>query len=186
MIYLWSRSPPVKMPPLITSWSVWRLRIGGFRVKNSWCSLHGGEWSVGFQRKLLLYGRACAFLPLEQPSSFQSAFPGSNVEGKGEHVQLNLLFFLYFCTSFVISLFLVMNFVYVGGPHNKLSVLGESKRVRSGENCSPCRCCFFPLFFPHFFLLFKKKLEQFSYAWILGDEIGRVARSWITSLSRVL
>lgn len=32
-------------------------------------------------------------LPLEQATSFQGAFPGSNVEGRSDHVQLNTFFF---------------------------------------------------------------------------------------------
>lgn len=42
-------------------------------------------------------------LPLEQPTSFQGAFPGSNVEGRSDRVQLNI--YIFFFSPVVLFLF---------------------------------------------------------------------------------
>lgn len=43
-------------------------------------------------------------LPLEQATSFQGAFPGSNVEGRSDHVQLNTFFLSFSCNTFAFAL----------------------------------------------------------------------------------
>lgn len=134
--------------------------------------LHGGEWSVGFQRKLLPYGRAALFFHLNKQVVFQGAFPGSDVEGKGDHVQLK---FFYFCIGVYFILY------YFSFIVSKLCVCARVAatrrlRVRSEENCTQTVSCFF---LPFFFFFWLEPL--FPYAWIRGDEIGRVSRRWVSS-----
>lgn len=137
----------------------WGLRIA---------DLHAAEWSVGFQRKLLLYGRAALFLPLEQPSSFQGAFPGSNVEGRGDYIWLKTD---YFCIGCCLSFIFYKLFFFSLRKtfHRRLKLLGGNQPSQKWRKLQPNRlACFF--FF--FFFLWLKPL--FSHTWILTDEIGRV------------
>lgn len=100
-------------------------------------------------------GRAALFLPLEQPTKvvFQGAFPGSNVEGKGDHSQLNNLF-----THFTLLILFFVNFYYRKQANRRW----KNKRVEREveKNCSLC--------------FFSRAIVFFSHTWILGDELGRV------------
>lgn len=83
--------------------------VGGLRVKNSWSTWWWIKCRLSVQTPPLRTG--CAFLPLEQPSSFQGAFPGSNVEGKGEHVQLKHLFLSSHRVFLFLSFFILFYFL---------------------------------------------------------------------------
>lgn len=122
----------------------------------------------------------CAFLPLERPSNFQGAFPGSNVEGKGDHVRLNIFLLNTFSFFLLMPCLIIVSKLCVCS--GKWRIVGSAWGKRASEKwrkLQPDRVLLF-------FLLFFWLEPLFSYTWISGDEIGRVACSWVSSRSLVL